>query len=113
MRVTRHAKADVHTVTDARRPLSEDIGKRERRYLITMGVRLVCFVLATVIAVTAPGHWRVLALVAVAGAIILPYVAVVFANGGREPDSSARFAPYEPETTPQQQISGPSHEIRS
>ena len=48
----------VHTVTDARRPMSEDIGYRERRYLITMGVRMLCFALSILFAVSLSGSWR-------------------------------------------------------
>jgi hypothetical protein len=75
--------------------MSEDIGHRERRYLLTMGIRAVCFVLGIVFALTLHGPWRWLSVAALLGAVVLPYVAVIFANGGREPDSSARFAPYE------------------
>ena len=42
----------VYTVTDARRPMSEDIDYRERRYLITMGIRTLCFLLSIVFALT-------------------------------------------------------------
>jgi hypothetical protein len=103
----------VYTVTDARRPLSEDIGYRERRYLITMGVRALCFLLSIIFAVTLPGGWRWLAIAALIGAVILPYVAVIFANGGREPDSRSRFAPYEAKSDDRKQISGPRDEIGS
>jgi hypothetical protein len=103
----------VYTVTDARRPMSEDIGYRERRYLITMGIRALCFVLGIVIAVTLHGAGRWLAVLALIGAVILPYIAVIFANGGREPDSSARFAPYEGESNTQKRISGPRDQIGS
>lgn len=85
----------MYTVTDARRPMSEDIGYRERRYLLTMGIRALCFVAGIIFAVTLHGSWRWLAVVALLGAVVLPYIAVIFANGGREPDSSARFSPYE------------------
>ncbi|MCW2947319.1 MAG: hypothetical protein JWR24_4036 [Actinoallomurus sp.] len=107
----RRDRPAVYTVTDAHRPLSEDIGYRERRYLITMGVRALCFVLSIVFAVTLHGPWRWLAVVALLGAVILPYVAVIFANGGREPDSSARFAPYDPKSPPEKRISGPRDQI--
>jgi hypothetical protein len=103
----------VYTVTDARRPMSEDIGHRERRYLITMGIRALCFLLSILFAVTMHGAGRWLAMVALVGAVVLPYIAVVFANGGREPDSSARFAPYEPESQAQKPISGPRDQIGS
>jgi hypothetical protein len=49
---------------------------RERRYLITMGVRVVAFIVAIVFAT---GWIRV---VAVALALSLPWVAVVMANAG-------------------------------
>jgi hypothetical protein len=47
------------------------------RYLVSMGVRTVCFLLAVV--VHGPLRWAF-----VAAAIVLPYLAVVFANAGRE-----------------------------
>ena len=103
----------VYTVTDARKPMSEDIGYRERRYLITMGIRALCFLLSILFAVVLHGHWLWLSILALAGAVILPYVAVIFANGGREPDSGARFAPYEPNTPPRKQISDPHDQIGS
>jgi hypothetical protein len=80
---------DVYTVTDAPRPMSEDIGYRQRRYLISMGIRTLCFVGAVVAAVAGAPWW--LAVLMVVGAALLPYVAVIFANGGREPTASAVF----------------------
>jgi hypothetical protein len=106
-------KPVVYTVTDAQRPMSEDIGYRERRYLVTMGIRAACFLLSIVFAFGLHGSLRWLAIVAVVAAVVLPYVAVIFANGGREPDSSARFEPYEPESSVRKQISGPRHQIGS
>ena len=73
--------------------MSQDIAYREKRYLIMMGIRLVCFVIAVVMFVNGAG-WLV-AIPAV-GAIIIPYFAVVFANGGREPSGRERFRAYEP-----------------
>ena len=65
----------VHQVTDAQPSLSEDIGKREKSYFIKMGIRLICLVLA--FTVPAPLPVRLLLF---AGAIFLPYVAVIGAN---------------------------------
>ncbi|MFN8169922.1 MAG: DUF3099 domain-containing protein [Candidatus Nanopelagicales bacterium] len=70
---------EVHTITDAAVPLSEEQSGRTRRYLWSMGIRTVCFVLAVV----SPSPWR---WVFVVGAVGLPYVAVVMANAGRERD---------------------------
>jgi Protein of unknown function (DUF3099) len=80
-------------VTEARRSKSEDISYRQRRYLIMMGIRLVCFVIAVVAFLNGAG-W--LTAIPAVGAIAIPYFAVVFANGGREPDGRSRFRPYEP-----------------
>jgi hypothetical protein len=80
-------------VTEAKPPMSEDISYRERRYLIMMGIRLVCFVIAVVLFVNGAG-W--LTAIPAVGAILIPYFAVVFANGGREPTGRSRFRPYEP-----------------
>ena len=80
-------------VTEAPRPMSEDIAYRQRRYLIMMGIRLACFVIAVVLFVNG-GRW--LTAIPAVGAIVIPYFAVVFANGGREPSGRSRFRPYEP-----------------
>ena len=39
----------VHLVTQARRPMSEDISYRQHRYLIMMGIRVVCFAIAIIL----------------------------------------------------------------
>ncbi|ACZ88678.1 hypothetical protein Aros01_01693 [Streptosporangium roseum] len=79
-----HKRQVVHQVTDAQPSLSEDIGKRERSYFIKMGIRLVCLVLA--FTVPAPLPVRLLLF---AGAIFLPYVAVIGANAPQRGVSSA------------------------
>lgn len=63
------------SITTARKAPAIDRRERERRYFITMGVRTVCFLLALV--TPSPWLWFF-----VAGAAILPYVAVVLANLG-------------------------------
>ncbi|MHA3947504.1 DUF3099 domain-containing protein [Cellulomonas bogoriensis] len=82
----RHADSDhdagrpddeVLQITDAPVPLDQDQQRRARRYLIQMGIRVACFLGVALI-----DHWsRWLLLV---GAVVLPYVAVVLANAGRE-----------------------------
>lgn len=73
--------------------MSEDIAFRERRYLLMMGIRVLCFVVAVILFVEHAG-W--LAAIPAAGAIVMPYFAVVFANGGREPSSTRGLRHYEP-----------------
>ena len=67
-------------ITDARTALSEDIRHRQRRYAVTMGIRTLCVILAIVL-------WqvdRVAAVIALVCGGVLPYIAVVLANAGRE-----------------------------
>lgn len=74
------------SITSARTSHSEDLHKRQVRYLVSMGIRTVCFVLAIV--TSGPLRW-----IFVAAALFLPYVAVVLANATdrRRDPSSARF----------------------
>jgi hypothetical protein len=83
----------AHLVTEARPGLSADIAYRQRRYLVMMGIRVLCFV-AAVICFTNGAGW--LTAIPAVGAIVIPYFAVVFANGGREPTSQRGFQAYEP-----------------
>ena len=83
----------AHLVTEAQRSKSADISYRERRYLIMMAIRVVCFV-AAVVVFAKGGGW--LTAIPSVGAIAIPYFAVVFANGGREPSSTKGFRAYEP-----------------
>jgi hypothetical protein len=80
-------------VTEARLSKSDDIAYRQRRYLIMMAIRAVCFILAVIMFVNHAGWLTAFPAV---GAIIIPYFAVVFANGGREPNTGRGFRPYEP-----------------
>jgi hypothetical protein len=91
MRSSRRGTA--HLVTEARRSRTEDIAYRERRYLIMMGFRVACFGVTIVLFASGAG-W--LAAIPAVGAIAIPYFAVVFANGGREPTSTRGFRAYEP-----------------
>ncbi len=78
-------------------PLSraEELRGRQRRYLISMGIRTVCFVGAVV----ADG---VLRWVLVAAAVLLPYVSVVFANTeGRRDDGYLLDDPGRPDPRPE------------
>jgi hypothetical protein len=68
----------VYDITGARRGLTEDVRYRQRRYVISMTIRTVCFVLAIV--TTGALRWTFFVL-----ALVLPYLSVVFANSGREP----------------------------
>ena len=68
---------DVYDITSAQKSLSSDQPGRQRRYFISMMIRTACFILAVVL--PSPFRW-----IALAGAVFLPYIAVVVANAGRE-----------------------------
>lgn len=71
------ASSDVHKITDARMAHSDDMHARMVKYATAMGIRMVCLVLIFIV----PGWFK---LIAVAGAVLLPWVAVVIANGGSD-----------------------------
>jgi hypothetical protein len=108
--IPRRTAADVYTVTEAQRPLSEDIRHRQRRYLVSMGIRTVCVLVAVFMADHVP-LWALL--IPLAGAVVLPYVSVVFANGGREPENTPILSSGTWDEPARDQISGPTPEIRS
>jgi len=61
-------------ITTAAASREADISARQRRYVLSMGFRTLCFVAAVIV-----GHGVVMWVLIVA-ALILPYVAVVMAN---------------------------------
>lgn len=69
------------SITNARSGTSRELASREKRYAITMAIRTACFV--AMIFVSGPLRW-----VFLAGAVFLPYLAVLFAN-----QANAKSAP--------------------
>ena len=69
----------VYLVTSASRPHSEEMSGRLRRYLISMSIRTVCVALAIFVL----SGW--LRLVGIVVGLVLPWLAVVFANAGPAP----------------------------
>lgn len=76
-------------VTSARPSLVEDRQARQRRYLWSMGLRTVCFVLAVALFHGA-ARWG-----ALAASAVLPWVAVLVANAGPKHETAqpAYFIP--------------------
>ena len=68
---------DVYDITSAQKSLSSDQPGRQRRYFYSMMVRTACFILTVIL--PSPFRWF-----ALAGAVFLPYIAVIIANAGRE-----------------------------
>ncbi|WP_329397681.1 DUF3099 domain-containing protein [Streptomyces melanogenes] len=72
--------AEVFRITGARQGLAEDVRGRQRRYVISMSIRTLSVVLTAVL-------WNIerpVAIVTLVLGALLPYVAVVIANAGRE-----------------------------
>ena len=69
-----HGDRDAVRITTASASRNDEIAGRQRRYVISMTIRTLCFVAAILVG---PGWVR---WVLVAGALLLPYVAVVMAN---------------------------------
>lgn len=74
---TKSESPDFQSITEAGSALSDDLPGRQRKYFYSMMIRTACFLLA----VFTPSPYRWFFLV---GAITLPYISVIVANGGRE-----------------------------
>ncbi|MDT0185692.1 DUF3099 domain-containing protein [Microbacterium sp. ARD31] len=74
------AKHDAVRITTARSSAAEDMRSRQRRYALSMTIRLVCFVAAVAVG---PGALR---WVLVGCAVFLPLFAVIMANAGDQRD---------------------------
>ena len=83
-------KSSSHAPSATSLPRSprDDVDARSTRYLITMGIRVACFILMVVIT---PYGWYTW--VFGAAAIFLPYIAVVSANVGQEARRNRREDP--------------------
>ncbi len=73
------SSSKAQSATSIPRAPRDDESSRSTRYLITMGIRIACFVLMVVIT---PYGWYTW--IFGAGAIFLPYIAVVMANAGSD-----------------------------
>ena len=67
-------------ITSAQRSHRDDIAARQRRYLISMGIRTLCFVL-TIVTI---GHWFMWAFLV--ASLLLPPIAVIIANSNAPTD---------------------------
>ena len=67
--------SEVHSITDAAAAHSEEMRQRMIKYAVAMGIRMVCLILIFVV----DGWLKILPVI---GAVFLPWVAVIIANGG-------------------------------
>jgi hypothetical protein len=104
MRNRRH-REDVVLVTTARDSLLVEQEARRRRYLWSMAVRVACFLLAVTLL-----H-GIAQVIAIGASLVIPWVAVVAANGGPPRDvrrmSYADREPHQALETPARELSAP------
>ena len=87
------ANRNVVRITDARGSLAEDVRGRQRRYLVAMTFRVVAFVASVLL------FHGVLRWIAAGVAMVLPWVAVVFANTGQDRRAAAPLQTVGPQRT--------------
>ncbi|GAB3554960.1 hypothetical protein GCM10027404_30330 [Arthrobacter tumbae] len=75
-------RPEVHNISDAREAHSDDMRQRMIKYSVSMGIRMVCLILVFVVE-----GW--LQWLMIAGAVFLPYFAVIIANGGSDTSNLA------------------------
>ncbi|MDO4898935.1 MAG: DUF3099 domain-containing protein [Rothia sp. (in: high G+C Gram-positive bacteria)] len=80
---------EVYSITDAVVPQSEGVGARARSYALKMFLRIVCIIAAVMV----EGVWQWVFLV---GAAVIPWLAVVVANGSDRQHGSG-FSAFLPE----------------
>jgi hypothetical protein len=107
--VRKQREPEVFRITGARQGLADDVRGRQRRYVISMLVRTLSVLLTVVL-------WNVqrpLAVVTLVVGALLPYVAVVIANAGRErpPSLPSSFvpAPVRPALGPSEPVAEAPH----
>lgn len=76
----------AESITQARTGLTQDLRGRQRRYIAAMLVRTACVVLMAV----TWNRWPAVAVCALAGGVVIPYVAVVAAQAGWRQQRGAR-----------------------
>ncbi|MBA2952832.1 DUF3099 domain-containing protein [Nocardioides sp. MAH-18] len=86
-RIARRKHDDAVRITTAASNPEAEISARQRRYVISMTIRTVCFVCAVLVG---PGWLR---WVLIAAALLLPYVAVVMANAATSKDDGFALPP--------------------
>lgn len=97
-----HHREPVQSVTTAPESLAQDQAHRIHRYLLTMGIRTACFVGAVIAGmVGAPAWvWGSMAVLA----LVLPYIAVVFANAVSAGYAEEVLPPVQPGDDDQEQL---------
>lgn len=84
MRSGTHGSRERTLITDAQEGASADLKHRQTRYVITMAFRVACFI--SMLWVPSPWRWFLLG-----AAVVLPYIAVIFANQADQRNQPSEF----------------------
>jgi len=84
------------SITRARTGLTEDLHNRQRRYLTAMLIRTACVILMAL----TWHRWPVVGVCALAGAALIPYIAVVLAQAHWRQQRGPRHTPAQPRQDP-------------
>lgn len=103
MRKRSDRQAAVPVVTGAEPSQAEQLRSRQKRYLLMMGLRLVCL-LAGAVAYSVKLVWLIP--ICVVGMVVLPWMAVLLAND-RPPLKPSRFTPVDVAPPADRTIEGP------
>jgi hypothetical protein len=73
-------RAKPHLITDAEQSPEQELRGREIRYVLMMGIRALCVIVAAVLVMTDAPLLPLWLTLCIAGAVILPWTAVLLAN---------------------------------
>jgi hypothetical protein len=73
-----HGPDDAFRITTAASSRNADIAARQKRYLLSMGLRTACFIGAATTSIL--GGSPIVVGILIVAALVLPYIAVVMAN---------------------------------
>lgn len=102
---TEESEESVHAITSVSGRHSEDVDARMRRYALQMGLRLVCLILAVIF----EGWLRWVMMI---GVVVLPWLAVVWANANHraDPGPGSHATPVQAPALPAQSQTAPPAE---
>ncbi len=80
MRRVSRRRPDPVLITDAPQSPGRERLSREIRYLIMMGTRAVCLIVAAILVSAKPAHYGYWVIACVVGMVALPWLAVLIAN---------------------------------
>jgi hypothetical protein len=89
---TRKARQTPVVITDAAEDPEKELRRREIRYVTMMFIRVLCLIGSAFLVVQKPPLWQVWAVICVAAAVVLPWLAVLLAND-RPPRKRSHPAP--------------------